>query len=241
MSAAVALVTGANKGIGREIARQLGRHGAVVLLGARDEERGKRAAEELTAEGLTVSPLPLDVTDAGQIAAAAAEITRRHGRLDILVNNAGVAGRDDGTPSGTTVADLREVYDTNVFAVVAVTNAMLPLLRRSPAGRIVNVTSEAGSLTRNAGPDAPFARYNALAYQSSKTALTFVTLAYAKELRTTPIKVNAANPGFVATDLNHHRGTRSPAEGAAVAVRLALLGDDGPTGTSQDDNGAVPW
>jgi NAD(P)-dependent dehydrogenase (short-subunit alcohol dehydrogenase family) len=241
MSAEVALVTGANKGIGREIARRLGRHGAVVFLGARDEERGRRAAAELAADGLTVTPLRLDVTDAGQIAAAAAEIDRRHGRLDILVNNAGVAGGYAGPPSGLSVPDLREVYDTNVFAVVAVTNAMLPLLRRSPAGRIVNLTSEAGSLTRNAGPDAPFAHYNALAYQSSKAALNFVTLAYAKELRATAIKVNAANPGFVATDLNQHRGARTPAEGAQIAVRLALLGADGPTGTSQDDNGAVPW
>jgi NAD(P)-dependent dehydrogenase (short-subunit alcohol dehydrogenase family) len=241
MTDRIALVTGANKGIGREIARQLAQRGVVVLLGARDATRGRRAAEDLAADGLPVTALRLDVTDPNQAARAAAEIDRRHGRLDILVNNAGVAGGYTGPPSGSTVAHLREVYETNVFGVVTVTNAMLPLLHRSPAGRIVNLSSEAGSLTRNADPDGPFRDYNALAYQSSKAALNFVTLAYAKELRTTAITVNAANPGFVATDLNHHRGQGTPADGARIAVRLALLGPDGPTGTSQDDNGAVPW
>ncbi|WP_428965039.1 SDR family oxidoreductase [Micromonospora fluostatini] len=237
----VALVTGANRGLGLEIARQLAHRGATVLLGVRDPRRGSQAAEELAATGLSVAALPLDVTHAASVAAAATEIDRRYGRLDILVNNAGIAGGFTGPPSAASVDDLREVYDTNVFGVVAVTNAMLPLLRRAPAGRIVNMSSEAGSLTRNAAPDSWFRDYNAIAYQSSKTALNFVTLAYAKELRDTAVKVNAANPGFVATDMNHRRGHRTVEEGAVIAVRLALLGPDGPTGTSQDDKGLVPW
>jgi NAD(P)-dependent dehydrogenase (short-subunit alcohol dehydrogenase family) len=237
----VALVTGANKGLGLEIARQLGARGITVLLGARDAARGGRAAERLTAQGLTVSALPLDVTDGASIAAAAGEVERRHGVLDILVNNAGITGSFDGPPSEATPKQLQEVYDTNVFGVLAVTNAMLPLLRRSAAGRIVNMSSDVGSLSLNSGPDARFGGYNLVTYQSSKTALNALTLAYAKELRGTPVKVNSANPGFTATDMNNHRGGRTVEQGAAAAVRLATLAADGPTGTSQDDTGPVPW
>jgi NAD(P)-dependent dehydrogenase (short-subunit alcohol dehydrogenase family) len=237
----VALITGANKGLGLETARQLGELGAVVLIGARDEARGRRAADSLTARGLTAVPLRLDVTDGDSVARAAAEIEQRYGRLDILVNNAGVTGGFDGPPSEATPDELREVYDTNVFGVVAVTNAMLPLLRRSAAGRIVNVSSDAGSLTLNSAPDSPFRHYNLITYQSSKTALNALTVAYAKELRETAIKVNAANPGFTATDINNHRGHQTVEQGAVVAVRLAMLGPDGPTGTSQDATGTVPW
>ncbi|HUY52420.1 MAG TPA: SDR family oxidoreductase [Streptosporangiaceae bacterium] len=237
----IALVTGANKGIGFEIARQLGEHGAVILVGARDEVRGKQAAESLAARGITAAPLRLDVTDGACIADAAREIGQRHGRLDVLVNNAGIGGSFTGPPSEVTTGQMREVYETNVFGVVAVTNAMLPLLRRSAAGRIVNMSSDLGSLTLNEGPEAAFAHFNLIAYQSSKTALNAITLAYAKELRDAGIKVNAANPGFTATDLTNHRGPRTPGQAAAIAVRLARLGPDGPTGTSQDDNGTVPW
>ncbi len=235
----IAFVTGANKGIGHEIARQLGELGAVVLLGARDDVRGKQAAGELTAGGLTAVPLRLDVTDGASVAAAARWIEREYGRLDILVNNAGIAR--GGAPSEVTADRLREIYETNVVGVLAVTNAMLPLLRRSPAGRVVNLSSAAGSLTLNADPESAFRHYNDVAYQSSKAALNFLTVAYAKELRETGIKVNAANPGFTATDMNGRRGDRTPAQGAVIAVRLATLGPDGPTGTSQDEDGAVPW
>jgi NAD(P)-dependent dehydrogenase (short-subunit alcohol dehydrogenase family) len=237
----IALITGANKGLGFEIARQLGEQGIIVLLGARDEVRGRQAADSLTARGLSVTPLRIDVTDRASIAGAAREIERRFGRLDILVNNAGIAGSFSVPPSEATPDQLREVYDTNVFGVVAVTNAMLPLLRRSTAGRIVNMSSHVGSLTLNSDPGSGLRNLNLITYQSSKTVLNAITVAYAKELRETRIKVNAANPGLTATDLNNHRGDRTAEQGAVIAVRLATLGPDGPTGTSQDENGTVPW
>jgi NAD(P)-dependent dehydrogenase (short-subunit alcohol dehydrogenase family) len=237
----IALVTGANKGIGFEIARQLGELGVTVLLGARDEGRGKQAASSLAARGVTVVPLRVDVTNGACIVDAAEEIERQYGQLDILVNNAGIAGSFSGPPSAVTVGQMREVYETNVFGLVAVTNAMLPLLRRSAGGRIVNMSSAVGSLTMNSYPGSGLAGYNLITYQSSKTALNAVTVAYAKELREIGIKVNAANPGFVATDLNGRRGTRTPEQGAVIAVRLAMLSPDGPTGTCQDEDGIVPW
>ncbi|MFB7655125.1 MULTISPECIES: SDR family oxidoreductase [unclassified Streptomyces] len=237
----IALVTGANKGIGFAAARQLGERGITVLVGARDEVLGKQAADALAADGIDAAPLPLDVTDPASAAGAAREIERRHGRLDILVNNAGTAGGFTGTPSDATAADLREVYETNVFGVVTVTHAMLPLLRRSPAGRVVNLSSHLASLALGSDPHSPTAGVNMIAYQSSKTALNAVTAAYAKELRGGAVKVNAALPGVVATDLNHHRGRRTPAEGAAVVVRLALLDEDGPSGVCLADEGPVPW
>ena len=237
----IALITGANKGIGFETARQLGAAGVVVLLGARDEVRGKQAADTLAGLGVSAVPVRLDVTDPDSVAAAAGLVERRHGRLDILVNNAGIAGGFTGPPSQATAEDLREVYETNVFGVVTVTNALLPLLRRAPAGRIVNLSSHGASLTLGSTPGSPLAAMNMLAYQSAKTALNAVTLAYAKELRDTPIKVNAALPGMVATDINGHRGQRTAAEGAGIAVRLALLDAAGPSGQCLSDDGVVPW
>jgi NAD(P)-dependent dehydrogenase (short-subunit alcohol dehydrogenase family) len=237
----IALITGANKGIGFEIARQLGEAGNVVLVGARDEVRGKQAADSLAGRGIVAVPVRIDVTDAASVSDAAGHIERRYGRLDILVNNAGIAGGFTGAPSEATAGDMREVYETNVFGVVSVTNAMLPLLRRSAAGRIVNMSSHLGSLTLNSDPDSVFARLNMIAYQSSKTTLNAITVAYAKELRGTAIKVNAALPGIVATDINNHRGQRTPAEGAVIAVRLALLDDEGPSGASLSDDGVIPW
>lgn len=237
----VALITGANKGIGFAIARQLGEQGIIVVIGARDEVLGKQAADALADDGVTAVPLRLDVRDPASVEEAAREIERRLGRLDILVNNAGIAGGFTGTPSEATAVDLREVFETNVFGVVTVTRTMLPLLRRSPAGRIVNLSSHVGSLTLASAPSGPLAGLNMIAYQSSKTALNAVTLAYAKELRETPIKVNAALPGVVATDINHNRGFRSPAEGAEIAVRLATLDEAGPSGQCLSDDGPVPW
>ncbi|MFJ9821234.1 SDR family oxidoreductase [Streptomyces sp. NPDC101151] len=237
----IALVTGANKGIGFETARQLGEEGVVVLVGARDEARGKLAADALVARGIDAVPLRIDVTDAPSVADAAIRIEQSYGRLDILVNNAGIAGGFTGAPSEATADDIREVYETNVFGVVSVTHAMLPLLRRSEAGRIVNLSSHVGSLILNSDPGSPFARLNMIAYQSSKTALNALTVAYAKELRGTPIKVNTACPGVVATDINHHQGQRTPAEGAVIAVRLALLDDAGPSGACLSEDGVVPW
>ena len=237
----IALITGANKGIGFEIARQLGEQGSVVLVGARDDVRGKVAANSLTRRGIAAVPLRIDVTNPASAADAAIQIGQRYGRLDILVNNAGITGGFAGVPSQATAGDMREVYTTNIFGVVSVTNAMLPLLRRSDAGRIVNMSSHMGSLTLSSDPHSVFASFNQIAYQSSKTALNAITVAYAKELTGTPIKVNAANPGFVATDINQHRGQRTPAEGAVIAVRLALLDDAGPSGACLSEDGTVPW
>jgi NAD(P)-dependent dehydrogenase (short-subunit alcohol dehydrogenase family) len=237
----IALITGANKGIGLEIARQLGEQGTLVLVGARDEARGKEAAAGLADRGLAAVPLRIDVTDDASVADAARAIGEQHGRLDILVNNAGITGGFRGAPSEVTAGQLRAVYDTNVFGVATVTRHMLPLLHRSPAGRIVNMSSGLGSLAQMADPAWEFASYNLVTYQSSKTALNALTLGYAKELRETAIKVNAADPGFTATDLNDHRGYRTVEQAAVVAVRLATLGADGPTGTFQDEDGTVPW
>ncbi|GII57402.1 short-chain dehydrogenase [Planotetraspora thailandica] len=230
-----ALITGANKGIGFEIAKGLRAAGVTVLAGARDPGRGREAAERL---GATF--VQLDVTSPGSVAAAAELIEKEHEVLDILVNNAGIA-QGGPTPSGTPLETTRRVYETNVFGVVAVTNAMVPLLRRSPAGRIVNISSEVGSLTFASDPDSPFYWLNGVAYQSSKTALNMITLCYAKEFKDTAIKVNACNPGYCATDLNGHSGHRTAEQGAAVAIRLALLGEDGPTGAFLEDEGALPW
>jgi NAD(P)-dependent dehydrogenase (short-subunit alcohol dehydrogenase family) len=237
----IALITGANKGIGFEIARQLGGRGVLALVGARDEARGQEAADALEGQGLPAAPLQLDVTDGASVARAAQEIEHRYGQLDILVNNAGISGTFRGAPSEVGLDQMRQVYDTNVFGVLAVTNAILPLLRRSAAARIVNMSSGLGSLTLSSDPGSEFWPLNIITYQSSKTALNAITVAYAKELRETGIKVNAADPGFTATDFNNHRGYRTVEQAAVVAVRLATLDEDGPTGTFQDENGPVPW
>ena len=206
----VALITGANKGIGLEIARQLGRQGVTVLVGARDAGRGREATERLRSEG-----------------------------IDAYLN-AGIF-IDDAPPSGLDREVLRRTYETNVFGPVAVTKAMLPPLRKSSAGRVVNMSSGLGSLTLASEPGWEFAGINLLAYNSSKSALNSVTVQFAKELRDTPIKVNAADPGYTATDLNNHQGTRDVEQGARAAVRLATLPADGPTGGFFDEDGPLPW
>ena len=240
MDRRVAVVTGANKGIGREIARQLAREGITVFLGARDEQRGHEAAEKLRAEGLDVRPLAIDVTDDESVASAAAQLERDPGRLDILVNNAGIA-IDDGPPSRVSLDAVRRTYETNVFGVVRATQALLPLLRRSDAGRIVNLSSGLGSLAQNSDPSWAYASVKFLAYNSSKTAVNAITVQFAHELRKTAIKVNAADPGYVATDMNNNQGVRSVEQGAATPVRLALLPADGPTGGYFNDDGPLPW
>jgi NAD(P)-dependent dehydrogenase (short-subunit alcohol dehydrogenase family) len=183
----------------------------------------------------------LDVTDEATIEAAAKWIEAEFGRLDVLVNNAGILADGYHPPSETPVATVRENYETNVFGVIAVTNAMLPLLRRSAAARIVNMSSELGSLTECTDPSNVFYEANLLPYGTSKTALNAVTVAYAKELRDTPIKVNSVTPGYCATDLNGRSGPRSAAQGAAIAVRLATVGTDDPTGGFFSDDGPVAW
>lgn len=237
----IALVTGATRGIGFEIARQLGERGVIVLLGARDEARGRAAVDALAGTGVKAVALRLDVTDEAGVARAAAQVREQYGVLDILVNNAGIAGGFRGAASLLPVEEAREVFETNVFGVIRVTGAMMPLLLRSGAGRIVNMSSHLGSLELSADPGSRVAQVGLVAYRSSKTVLNALTIAYANELRQTPIKVNSADPGMVATDLNHHRGDRTPQEGARIAVRLALLERDGPTGACLSEEGVVPW
>ena len=230
MSETIALVTGANKGIGKEIARGLARLGHTVLVGARDTTRGKEAVAELEPDG-DVRLQQLDVTDAESIAAAAQSIENEFGRLDVLVNNAGILSM--------THDDLRPIYETNVFGVVDVTNALLPLLRRSSAGRIVNVSSFMGSLTMMSKrlEGVPVS----LAYPTSKAALNALTIQWATLLADTPIKVNAVCPGYCDTDLNGHSGPRTPAQGAAIAIKMATVDSDGPSGTFVDDDGVIAW
>lgn len=223
-----ALVTGANKGIGKAIAAGLVRRGFTVYLGARDEERGKSAAAEIGAKFVK-----LDVLSDEDVEKAVAAI----GELDVLVNNAGISAGAYDKPSAETAEAFRLVYETNVFAVVRVTNAFLPLLRRSPAGRIVNVTSKRGSI----GEDGAWAGQPSMPYSSSKTALNAITVHYARELAGTSIKVNGAAPGHVATDFNGFRGTRTPEEGAEVAVRLATVDENGPTGAVYEDERRLAW
>jgi NAD(P)-dependent dehydrogenase (short-subunit alcohol dehydrogenase family) len=236
----VALVTGANKGIGLEIARELGARGMTVRVGARDAGRGEAAAAELRGGGADAQPLLLDVTDAGSISAAAQQIAERWGRLDVLVNNAGII-LENMPPSQSSVDLLRQTYETNVFGLFAVTQALLPLIRKSPAGRIVNMSSGLGSLTQHLDPNWEYYGFNVVGYNSSKTAVNALTVAFANELRDTPVKVNAADPGYTATDLNQNRGPRTVQQGATAAVRLATLPPDGPTGGYFDENGPLPW
>jgi NAD(P)-dependent dehydrogenase (short-subunit alcohol dehydrogenase family) len=238
MTANIALVTGANKGIGYEIVKQLTELGMTVLLAARDPQRGTDAAKELG-----VDFVQLDVTDAASAQAAAATVEDRFGHLDILVNNAGITGGQRQLPSVADVDLARAVFETNYFGVITVTNAMLPLLHRSEKPRIVNLSSGVGSLANMNDPDSPLSDLPpGLAYVPSKTALNSLTVQYAKELRKDGVLVNAADPGWCATDLNNHAGFRTAAQGAAVAVHLATLGADGPTGGFFTDDGAVvPW
>ena len=241
----IALVTGANKGIGREIAAQLAALGTTVLLGARDAARRAEAVAALRAAGGDVHPLALDVTDPASVAAAAVEVERGFGRLDGLVNNAGISGGHAAqVPGAADLAAIRSVFATNVLGVIAVTEALLPLLRRSAAARIVNLSSSVGSLARMTDPGHYFARMPAaLAYAPSKAALNQVTVQYAKALRPEGLLVNAADPGPCATDFTAGLPgiTRTAADGAAVAVRLATLPADGPTGAYLAEAGPVPW
>jgi NAD(P)-dependent dehydrogenase (short-subunit alcohol dehydrogenase family) len=238
----IALVTGANKGIGYEIAAGLGALGWSVGVGARDEERREAAVEKLRAAGVDAFGVPLDVTDDASVAAAAGLVEERSGRLDVLVNNAGVTGGVPQEPTTVDLAAVRTVVETNVIGVIRVTNAMLPLLRRSASPRIVNMSSTVGSLTRQATSAAELVSSPlSVAYAPSKTFLNAVTVQYAKELRDTNILINAACPGYCATDLNGFRGVRTPEQGAAIAIRLATLPNDGPTGGFFEDAGVVPW
>jgi NAD(P)-dependent dehydrogenase (short-subunit alcohol dehydrogenase family) len=247
----VALVTGANQGIGLQIAKELVKHGFTVLVGSRNFERGEAAAKEVGPDAVA---LQLDVTDHLSIAAAAERIRRELGRLDVLVNNAAISNTSKlpsqtveeysklNRPSNVSLTEVRTIWETNVFGVLAVYQAVLPLLRQAPAPRIVNVSSGAGSLARNADPGFPYRKIFGAGYSASKTAMNAMTLAMAIELESTRIKVNACSPDFIKTNLNNYEGTGTVEEGAREPVRLALLGPDGPTGTfTRWEGQTIPW
>jgi NAD(P)-dependent dehydrogenase (short-subunit alcohol dehydrogenase family) len=237
----IALVTGGNKGIGLETARQLGKKGVHVIITARDEKKAKSAVDELAKAGVEVETIALDVTDGASITAAAKEIERKHGHLDILVNNAGISLDDAAKKVSEQSLDTwRKTFEANLFGVIATTQAFLPLLRKSSAGRIVNLSSILGSITLHADPKSPIYDYKVPAYNVSKTALNGWTVQLAYELRDTNIKVNAAHPGSVKTDMNPG-GTLGIEEGARTSVELALLDDKGPSGTFIHLGETLPW
>ena len=247
----VALVTGANQGIGLQIAKDLAAQGFAVLVGSRDLARGEAAAKEV---GPDAHALQLDVTDQASITAAAEHVRSEFGRLDVLIQNAAVSNTNKlpgqsvaeyaatTRPSNVSLDELRAVFETNVFGVVAVTQAMLPLLRQSPNARIVNVSSGVGSLTASSDPAYPWRAIFGPVYPASKTALNALTIAMAIELESEGIQVNAVSPGFTKTNLNGYAGTETVEQGAREAVRVALLGPDSPTGTfTRWEDETIPW
>ncbi len=246
----VALVTGANQGVGLQVAKELAANGHTVLVGSRSFERGEAAAREIGPDAIAVQ---LDVTDAASIAAAAERIRTEIGRLDLLVNNAGISNTTKGDmslveygkvsqASNASLDEVRAVWETNVFGVLAVYQAMLPLLRESSDARIVNVSSGVGSLTLNADPGYPYHLYFGPIYPASKTALNGITLAMMVELESTDIKINLVSPGFTSTNLNGYEGAESVEDGSREVVRVALLGPEGPTGTfTRWENTTIPW
>ena len=247
----VALVTGANQGIGLQIAKDLVARGFTVLVGSRNFERGEAAAKTIDGDARS---LQLDVTDQASIIAAAERVRNELGRLDLLIQNAAISNTSKKPgqsvedyvkttrPSNVSLDEMRAVWETNVFGVLAVYQAMLPLLRETPNARIVNVSSGVGSLTMNSDPASPWRSIFGPVYPASKTALNAITLAMAIELESTGIKVNAVSPGFTKTNLNGYAGTETVEDGAREAVRVALLGPDGPTGTfTHAKLGTLPW
>jgi NAD(P)-dependent dehydrogenase (short-subunit alcohol dehydrogenase family) len=247
----IALVTGANQGVGLQVARELVANGVTVLVGSRDLARGEAAAREI---GPGAIALQLDVTDPASIAAAAERIRSELGRLDLLVQNAAVSNTNkrpgqtpedyaqSTRPSTVSLDEMRTVWETNVFGVIAVYQAMLPLLRESPDARIVNVSSGVGSLALNADPAFPYRAIFGPVYPASKTALNAVTLAMMIELEPAGIKVNLVSPAYTKTNLNGYAGTASVEDGSREVVRVALLGPDGPSGTfTRWDAATIPW
>jgi NAD(P)-dependent dehydrogenase (short-subunit alcohol dehydrogenase family) len=239
VSAKIALITGANKGIGKEIARGLGQKGYTVLIGSRDEKKGEAAVHEFKKENVQAYAVSLEVTNEASILSVAQWIETKFGVLDVLVNNAGII-TDRSKPSEADMALVKKAYETNVFAPMRLIQVFLPLLKKSEGGRIVNVSSGLGSLTLTSDPNGPY-DVNVLGYCTSKTALNAVTVHFAKELLGTSIKVNSADPGYCATDLNGHSGPRTAEQGAIAAIRLATLPADGPSGKFFEEQGSVEW
>lgn len=235
------LITGANKSIGLETARQLGREGYRVWLGARDSARGAEAAAQLVSEGIDVQALALDVTRDDSVQAAVERVQREAGQLDILINNAGISGIQTALPSEQPIEDIRTIYETNVFAPIRVTQAFLPLLKAAGSAQVVMVSSGLGSLGWLSDPSNQFHGVNILGYNSSKTALNAVTVSLAKELSAYGIAVNAADPGYTATDFNGHSGYRTVEQAAAGIAWLASGGANGATGRYFFEQQEVPW
>lgn len=246
----IALITGANQGVGKQVAKELVANGVTVLLGSRDFERGAKAAKEI---GPGATAVLIDVTDQASITAAAERIEKEFGRLDLLVNNAAISNTRKGDlslqeyatitrASNASLDEVRAVWDTNVFGVLAVYQAMLPLIKKSSDARIVNVSSGVGSLASNADPAFPYRGFFGPVYSASKAALNAMTLAMMIELEGTGIKVNLVSPAFTSTNLNGFEGTESVEDGSREVVRVALLGPDGPTGTfTRWENTNIPW
>jgi NAD(P)-dependent dehydrogenase (short-subunit alcohol dehydrogenase family) len=240
----VALITGGNKGLGLETARQLGKLGITVVIGARDQQKGAAAAGKLRGEGIHADAIRFDVTQPADYTAVYDYFDKKYGRLDILINNAGVSLEDfmGGNKTSTTSAEiLHQTFDTNFFGVIQITQTLLPLLRKSPAGRIVNLSSILGSNTLHATPGSPIYEAKAFAYDASKAALNSFTVHLAHELKGTAIKVNSAHPGWVKTDMGTDAAPMEIPDGAKTSVRLATLPDDGPTGGYFHMNDALPW
>ncbi len=240
----IAFITGGNKGIGLETARQLGKTGVAVVLGSRDLAKGNAAAETLKGDGVHAEAIHFDVTQPGDYQAVYDYFDKKYGRLDILINNAGVSKEDfmGGNKTSTTSAEvLHDTFDTNFFGVIQITQTLLPLLRKSPAGRIVNLSSILGSLTLHADPASPIYNAKAFAYDASKAALNSFTIHLAHELKDTKIKVNSAHPGWVKTDMGTDAAPMEIPDGAKTSVRLALLPDNGPTGGYFHMEEALPW
>jgi NAD(P)-dependent dehydrogenase (short-subunit alcohol dehydrogenase family) len=236
-----ALVTGANKGIGLAIAKGLAEAGFFVWIGARDRSRGEQAVAQLRDDGLDASLLELDVADEDSVYRAATMLSEQVEALDVLINNAGIAIDMSKAPSEVRMQDMKAVYEVNLFGPVRVTQAFLPLMKKADQGRIVMMSSGVGSLALITDPTSIYSTVNLLDYTSSKVALNAVTVSFAKELEPLGIKVNAVEPGHVRTDLNGNSGVLTPEEGAATALKMALLGSDGPTGGFFGSHGRQPW
>jgi NAD(P)-dependent dehydrogenase (short-subunit alcohol dehydrogenase family) len=240
----IALVTGANKGIGFETARQLAQQGVHVLLGARNEEKGQAAVKSLQDQQLSADFLLLDVTKEESVKFAAQTVTKQHGKLDILINNAGISPEyTQGIFAWEQLSLdlLMQIYQTNVFGAFLTIREFLPLLRKASAGRIVNVSSSVGSLTEQSNPESPYYAINILGYSSSKTALNGLTVQLAKQLLDTPIKVNSVCPGWVQTDMGSDAAPRTITEGVRIILQLATLVEDVPNGAFLNEDGIIPW
>ncbi|APV50243.1 short-chain dehydrogenase [Betaproteobacteria bacterium GR16-43] len=243
-SAKVAFITGGNRGIGFETARELGEQGIEVVLGVRDLDKGLEAVKKLQARGIRAAAIRFDAEDAATFQLAHDYFAEKHGKLDILVNNAGVMKEkleDGANSSKVSTRTLRDTFETNFFAVVALTQVLLPLVRKAPEGRIVNLSSILGSLTLHSQPDSPIAFAKAFAYNASKTALNAFTVHLANELKDTPVKVNSAHPGWVKTDMGGEAAPLEVAEGGKTSAQLALLDSKGSNGAFVHVGQALPW